>query len=1251
MMIFMTLNNEEIRLKSLLQERIVILDGGFGTEIQKHKLDEAGFRGERFKDYPGNLAGNNDLLTLTAPDLIRQIHLDYLQAGSDLIDTNTFNANRISQADYGLEEHVYELNKAAAELAREAVECYYKEGGEGPRFVCGGIGPTNRTGSMSPDVNDPGYRAVSFEDLRLAYREQAEGLLDGGVHLFLIETIFDTLNAKAAIFALEELFEERGARWPVLISVTITDASGRTLSGQTLEAFWNSVSHARPVAVGINCALGAKEMAPYIEELSRLADTYVSCYPNAGLPNAFGEYDDTPQNMADVLGDMASHGWLNIVGGCCGSTPEHIRVIAERMKQYKARVIPEVTTASRYSGLQPQTIEGEVAPFFMIGERTNVMGSPRFRRLVKEENFEEALEIARQQVENGANMIDINFDEGLLDSEACMRKFLNLLAAEPDIARVPIMVDSSKWSVIEIGLQCIQGKGVVNSISLKGGETEFLRQAKLIQRYGAAVVVMAFDEEGQATSKEDKVRICKRAYDLLVEKLDFNPADIIFDPNILTVATGMEEHNDYALSFIDATREIKKCCPHARVSGGVSNISFSFRGNNIVREAMHSVFLYHAIQAGLDMGIVNAGMLAVYEDIDPVLRDKVEDVFFNRHDGATDALIELAESYKDKKAAGQNTRNLDWREGTVSERLAYAIRHGLVEFIDEDTEEARLVSERPLHVIEGPLMDGMRIVGDLFGEGKMFLPQVVKSARVMKRAVAWLTPFMEKEKAKLNKMLAAEAEARGVAFNPAKETAGDIVLATVKGDVHDIGKNIVGVVLACNNYTVHDLGVMVPVEKIVQKIKEVDADIVGLSGLITPSLDEMVINAHTFTREGIDIPILIGGATTSKAHTGVKIEPEYDGTVIHVPDASRVVGVCSRILNPETRPDAIREAREENAKQRERFERNRRQQTPVLTLEQACGKAPVFDWDKVDIPVPERTGIQVVDSLPLEQLVPFIDWSPFFWTWDLKGVFPKILEHPKFGEEASKLYRDAQLILEKMIAEKSVQPRAVYGFWPANSSGQRVDLYSDPDRTSTLASFHFLRQQQDKQDKPNPAYYSCSDFIAPLDSGRVDYLGGFAVTSGREIQDIARHHEIQHDDYTSILVKAIGDRLAEAFAEWMHAEARKQWGFGKTENLSNEDLIAEKYRGIRPAIGYPSVPDHTEKRTLFSLLEAEKHAGISLTENYAMNPAGSVSGLYFAHPEARYFRIGRIGKDQLEAYSQQKGVAVEEMERWLAPVL
>lgn len=1246
----MSLKNREAELKSLLSERILILDGAMGTEIQTHKLDEAAFRGTRYTDHDHDLKGNNDILVLTSPPVIAGIHKAFLEAGSDIIETNTFNANRISQADYGLEKDVYILNKVAAELAQETVEAYRGESGKQDLFVAGGMGPTNRTASLSPDIERPEFRAVSFDDLKAAYREQAEGLADGGVDLFLVETIFDTLNAKAAVFALEELFEDRGRRWPVMISVTITDASGRTLSGQTVEAFWNSISHAKPLAVGINCALGATEMAPYIEELSRIADTHISCYPNAGLPNAFGEYDDTPDNMASVLENFAKQGWLNVVGGCCGSRPDHIAEIAKRMKEYPPRVVPEVPVASRYSGLTATAITGKKAPFFMVGERTNVMGSPRFRRLVKEGNFDEALEIARQQVENGANMIDINFDEGLLDSEKCMHTFLNLLAAEPDIAAVPIMVDSSKWSVIETGLKCLQGKGVVNSISLKEGEEVFLRQARLIQRYGAAVVVMAFDEEGQAATTEDKVRICKRAYDLLVEKADFNPADIIFDPNILTVATGMSEHNDYALNFIEATRQIKELCPHARVSGGVSNISFSFRGNNVVREAMHAVFLYHAIQAGLDMGIVNAGMLAVYEDIDETLRDRIEDVLFNRNPDATDVLIELAETLKGKKEESK-TQALEWREQSLEDRLAYSIRHGLVEFVEEDTEEARLAYPRPLDVIEGPLMNGMRIVGDLFGEGKMFLPQVVKSARVMKRSVAWLTPFMEKEKAERNARLKAEAEKNGVEFNPAKESAGDIVLATVKGDVHDIGKNIVGVVLACNNYTVHDLGVMVPVEKIVEKIREVDADMVGLSGLITPSLDEMVHNAQTFAREGIDIPLLIGGATTSRAHTGVKINPEYQGAVVHVPDASRVVGVASQLLNPETRDAAEREAEQTNEKQRALYEESRNRSVPLLKIEEATDKGPRFDWDGMEIPVPEKTGLQVLDSISLETLVPYIDWSPFFWTWGLKGKFPKILKHEKYGEEATKLYEDAQRMIEKFIKDKSVHPKAVCGLWPANSVGQNVELYSDNERSSTVATFHFLRQQQEKQNGSTTPHLCCSDYVAPKASGRIDHMGGFAVTSGKEIEDIARGHEDNQDDYTAILVKAIGDRIAEAFAEYLHKQVRDQWGFGHEENLSNEDLIAEKYRGVRPAMGYPSIPDHTEKRVLFDLLDAESKTGITLTENYAMHPGGSVCGLYFAHPDARYFRINRIGEDQLEAYADSKGVPVEDMKRWLAPVL
>jgi len=1239
------------QLNALLGERIVILDGAMGTQIQDYKLDEAAFRQDRYRDHSHDLRGNNDILVLTQPKIIEEIHLGFLRAGADIIETNTFSANKISQADYGLEGEAYEMNRVAAGLACKAIDAYKKSDGERPIFAAGGMGPTNRTASLSQDVMNPGSRSITFDDLREAYLEQAKGLADGGVDLFLVETIFDTLNAKAAIFALEELFEERNQRWPVMISVTVTDASGRTLSGQTLEAFWNSVSHAKPLSVGINCALGAQEMAPYVDELSRIADTRISCYPNAGLPNAFGEYDDTPGHMAAVLADFANEGWLNIVGGCCGSTPAHIEEIARQVKKFPPRIIPEITVASRYSGLIATTIKGSQGPLFMIGERTNVMGSPRFRRLVKEGELEDALEIARQQVENGANMLDVNFDEALLDSEACMHEFLNLLAAEPDISRVPIMVDSSKWSVIETGLKCLQGKGVVNSISLKEGEEAFLNQARLVQRYGAAVVVMAFDEKGQAATMEDKVSICKRAYDLLTLRLDFNPADIIFDPNILTIATGMDEHNNYAVNFIEAISRIKEQCPHARVSGGVSNISFSFRGNNIVREAMHSAFLYHAIHAGLDMGIVNAGMLAGYEDIDPELLEKIEDVLFNRHAGATDALIDLAEKYKGQKPDEVARQEQAWREGTVEERLGFAVQHGIVDFIEDDTEEARLNYDRPLNVIEGPLMDAMRVVGDLFGDGRMFLPQVVKSARVMKRSVAYLTPFMEEEKAEKHARLKKEAEARGELFSPEKDTAGDIVLATVKGDVHDIGKNIVGVVLACNNYTVHDLGVMVSCERIVNKIKEVDADFVGLSGLITPSLDEMVHNAHVFSREGIDIPLLIGGATTSKTHTAVKIEPEYKGGVIHVPDASRVVEVCSRLLNPDSREAALAQASTDNDKYRDRHESNRKNEAKLLSIQEASSLAPVYDWENTDIPVPLKTGLQVLQDIPVESLLPYIDWSPFFWTWELKGVYPKILSNEKYGEQARQLFEDAQKILEELIRKKSLHPKAVFGLWPANSKGQTVQLFSNTDRDETVKELHFLRQQKEKIAGKKTPYLSCSDFVTPLSSGKIDYMGAFAVTSGTEIQTIAASYEEQHDDYSSIIVKAIGDRLAEACAEWLHKEVREQWGYGKTENLSNEDIIAEKYRGIRPAAGYPATPDHTEKRTIFELLDAENSVGISLTENFAMNPAGSVSGLYFAHPEARYFHVGRIGNDQLQAYSKAKGMPVKELERWLAPNL
>lgn len=1250
---YMLKDNSTEGLQNLLAERIVILDGAMGTMIQELRLGEAEFRGDRFKEHQQALKGNNDLLVITAPEAIESIHRGFLEAGADILETNTFNANRISQADYGLESICRELNTAAAETAQRAVANWRKQTrSQRPVFIAGGMGPTNRTASLSPDVNRPGYRAIDFESLRLAYREQAEGLAAGGVDLFLIETIFDTLNAKAAIFALEELFEEWGKRYPVMLSVTVTDASGRTLSGQTVEAFWNSVAHAAPLAVGINCALGAKEMAPYIEELSRIADTYVSCYPNAGLPNAFGEYDDTPENMATILRDFARAGWLNIVGGCCGSTPAHIQKIRESVTPFAPRRIPEIVPAMRLSGLEPVTLQGKLPSLFIVGERTNVTGSPRFRKLVKEGNLDEALQVARQQVENGANIIDINFDEGLLDSESCMREFLNLVASEPDISRVPVMIDSSRWSVIETGLRCLQGKGVVNSISLKEGEAVFLQQARLIQRYGAAVVVMAFDESGQATSREDKVRICKRAYDLLRSQLDFNPNDIIFDPNILTVATGMEEHNDYAIHFIEATREIKRVCPGARISGGVSNISFSFRGNNVVREAMHSVFLYHAIQAGLDMGIVNAGMLGVYEDIDTTLREHLEAVLFNRHPEATEDLIRLAENYRSQKSESSTTSNrLAWREDPVESRLAYAIRHGIVEFIDSDTEEARQQFDRPLEVIEGPLMDAMKIVGDLFGEGKMFLPQVVKSARVMKRAVAWLTPFMETEKAARRKRLEAEADASGVPYSPEKESAGNIVLATVKGDVHDIGKNIVGVVLACNNYQVHDMGVMVPIDKIINKIREVDADIVGLSGLITPSLDEMVHNAEVFSREGIEIPLLIGGATTSKEHTAVKIAPAYSGPVLQVPDASRVVGVASRFLGISSRSEAIEEAANEQQRYRERHIGRSRKEAPLLTMETATAGAPQTDWSSIDIPVPQKLGLQVLPKISLESLVPFIDWSPFFWAWELKGVFPRILEHPKYGQEASKLFADAQNLLGEIIERSEFRPRAVFGMWPANSVGQSVHLYSNPERDCEVAQFHFLRQQKQKLQSEGSSYLSCSDFIAPLASGRVDYMGAFAVTAGEEVDQLAKQYEDRQDDYSAILVKAIGDRFAEALAEWLHARVRQEWGFGQSENLSAEDLIAEKYRGIRPAHGYPATPDHTEKRTLFALLDATRHTGMYLTENCAMWPAASVSGLYFAHPQAQYFRVGKIGRDQLESYAAAKGLTVEEMERWLAPNL
>ncbi len=1221
------------QLRALLAERIVYLDGAMGTMIQRHKLNEADFRGDRFRNHPSDLKGNNDLLSLTQPQIITEIHRQYLEAGSDIIETNTFSATTIAQADYGLESIAYELNKASAELAKNAAQKVMDANPGRICFVAGGIGPTNRTASMSPDVNDPGYRAVTFEELVEAYYEAAKGLVDGGADVLLPETTFDTLNIKAALYAIDRLQQELPEKIPVMISFTITDASGRTLSGQTVEAFWNSIRHADPISVGINCALGAKEMRPYMEDLSNIADCYTSCYPNAGLPNPLSEtgYDETPAITSGSLEDYATAGFLNIVGGCCGTTPEHIAAIVKRVSKFSPRTPAKPKPALRLSGLEAQNIEGNDAPFIMVGERTNVMGSPRFRKLIKEEDFEKALDIARQQVENGANMIDVNFDEGLLNSEACMKRFLNLIAAEPDIVRVPIMIDSSKWSVIETGLRCVQGKGVVNSISLKEGEDKFLEYAAAIQRYGAAAIVMAFDEEGQAATKEDKVRICKRAYDLLLEQLDFDPQDIIFDPNVLTVATGIEEHNTYGIDFIEATREIKEVCPGARVSGGISNVSFSFRGNNVVREAMHAVFLYHSIKAGLDMGIVNAGMLAVYEDIDKELLEYVEDVILNRRDDATERLVDYAEQVKDQ-GKGKTVEVLAWRSGSVEERLSHALVKGITEFIITDTEEARLQYDRPLHVIEGPLMDGMKVVGDLFGSGKMFLPQVVKSARVMKAAVAHLLPFMEAEKAS-----GMETQAQG-----------KMVLATVKGDVHDIGKNIVSVVLACNNYEVIDLGVMVSCDAILKKAAEEGANLIGLSGLITPSLDEMIHNASEMERLGLNVPLLIGGATTSKAHTAIKIAPAYSGAVHHVLDASLVVEACNELLSPDRTVAYVNALKEDQARIREQF-LNRASTTKYLTLDQARRKAIETNWEQVDIPTPSITGIQTQSSVNLEDIVPYFDWSPFFWSWELKGVYPKILSHKKYGKEAKNLFNDAQQILKQIIKDQAFHCRTVYGLFPANSVGDDVEVYTDDSRTEVLQTFYFIRQQKKKE--KGDTYFCLADFVAPKSSGKADYLGGFATTAGFEVDSYAKRFEEQGDDYTAIMIKALGDRFAEALTEKLHKEVRDLWGFGGTENLTNEDLIKENYRGIRPAAGYPTSPDHTEKATLWNLLDAEKHTGIQLTENFAMNPPSSVSGLFFAHPEAKYFNVGLITKDQVEDYSLRKGQTTEVTEKWLSPNL
>ena len=1213
----------------LLESQIVLLDGAMGTCIQQYKLSEEEFRGTQFVDHPSPLKGNNDLLCLTQPQIIQEIHFQYLQAGVHFIETNTFGANRISQADYHLEEYAREINVGAVKVARQAIEQHQQESPEHPAFVLGSMGPTTKTTSLSPDVENPAYRAVTFDDVAQAYYEQVAGLMELGVDILLPETSFDTLNMKAAIFAIEQYFIDKNVCVPVSISVTITDASGRTLSGQTLEAFYNSVRHAHPLTLGINCALGAAEMRPYIEELSSQSEFYLCCFPNAGLPNELACYEQTPEQFGDLVADFAKEGWLNVIGGCCGTTPAHIAAVAKKIKQHPKREIPTVDSLSRFSGLEPLNLTKDQG-FITIGERTNVTGSPKFKKLILNDDFEGALAIARQQVEAGANILDVNFDEALLDSETSMKHFLNLIASEPEISKIPIMIDSSKWSVIESGLKCVQGKAIVNSISLKEGEEAFLQNAKRAQRYGAAVVVMAFDEEGQAASKEGKVQICKRAYDLLMS-IEFDPNDIIFDPNILTVATGIEEHAPYALNFIEAIPQIKRLCPKAKVSGGVSNISFSFRGNNPVREAMHAAFLYHAIQAGMDMAIVNAGMLAVYQEIPKDLLELVEDVLFNRRDDATERLIEFAEGYQ---AKGQiRKKDTQWREQSVEGRLSHALVKGIVDYIDEDTEEARLQYERPLEVIEGPLMDGMGVVGELFGEGKMFLPQVVKSARVMKKAVAWLLPFMEEEKR----------------LHGTQESQDVIVLATVKGDVHDIGKNIVGVVLSCNNYEVIDMGVMVPAEKILAKDKEHNATMIGLSGLITPSLDEMVHVAKEMKRQNFTTPLLIGGATTSPAHTAIKIAPVYHEPVIHVTDASKVVGVASHLLSEKTRSSFIEQVKKDQEKKRQAY-LHKNQKRKLVSLELARKHRYQMNWEQTEITSPHFMGTQVFENIPLETLVPYIDWTPFFAAWELHGKYPAILEDEIVGEEANQLFHDAQQMLKDIVENQRFQTKAVLGIYPAQSIEDDVVVYTDESQAEVMTTFHMLRQQTEKSSEQS--YYSLSDFIAPHHTGVMDYFGGFAVTTGHGVEEFVQHFEEQHDDYNAILVKALADRLAEAFAEYLHEHVRKElWGYTKGENFSNDDLILEKYRGIRPAPGYPACPDHTEKQTLFDWLAVTENTGIELTENFAMWPPSSVSGWYFGNKDAKYFPVNRIARDQVEEYAQRKGMSVEQVEKWLAPIL
>ena len=1220
------------RLRSLLSRRILVLDGAMGTMLQRHRLGEAEFRGTRFAEHPRDLRGNNDLLALTQAAIVSGVHHEYFEAGADIVETNTFNSNAVSQADYGLEPIVRELNVEAAKLARRVADEWIRRTPEKPRFVAGAIGPTNRTLSISPDVNDPSFRAIMFDALHTSYAEQVRGLLDGGIDIVLIETIFDTLNAKAAIVATLDVFEERGVLLPVMLSVTIADRSGRTLSGQTVEAFYESVMHARPISIGINCALGAREMRPYLAELSRIAETHISCYPNAGLPNAFGQYDEQPAETAALVREFAESGFVNIVGGCCGTTPDHIREMVHAMEGVAPRPVPTLERFTTFSGLESLTIRPE-SNFQTIGERTNVTGSAKFARLIKADDYGAALTVALEQVRGGANLLDVNMDEGMLDSEHAMTTFLNLVATEPEIAKLPIMIDSSKWSVLQAGLKCVQGKSVVNSISLKEGEEDFLLKARVAQRFGAGIIVMAFDEKGQADTIERKVEICKRAYRLLVEQAGFAPYDIIFDPNILAIGTGIEEHNRYAINFIEGTRLIKEACEGVKVSGGVSNLSFSFRGNELVRQAIHAAFLYHAIHAGMDMGIVNAGQLMVYEDIPKDLLELVEDLLFDRRPDATERLIEFAERVKG--AGKTRTLDLTWREDTVEKRISHALVHGVVDFIEVDAEEARSKYSRPLDVIEGPLMDGMKIVGDLFGAGKMFLPQVVKSARVMKKAVAFLEPFME---------AAAEAD------ETARAAQGKLVVATVKGDVHDIGKNIVGVVLGCNSYEVVDLGVMVPLDRILTTAVDEKADIIGLSGLITPSLDEMVFVAREMERRGIQLPLLIGGATTSRQHTAVKIAPEYGRPVVHVLDASRVVDVVSKLLSATDRDEYAQSVRAAQEELRQQYAGAKRRE--LLSYSRARERAFRPDWATTDLSVPAFTGRRVLEDVALDRLAEYIDWTFFFSAWELKGRFPGILDHPRYGSAARELYGHAQELLKRIIDEGLITARGVYGFWPAASDGDDIVVF-DPETIgqkpagTELLRFSMLRQQERlDDDRPNR---SLADYIAPIDSRRHDYIGAFAVTAGLGVDALVRRYEQDHDDYHAIMVKALADRLAEAFGEHLHERARHEW-YARDERMVPEALLTEKFRGIRPAFGYPACPDHSEKFKLFDLLRAPD-VGIELSENAAMIPAASVSGIYLAHLEARYFTVGRIGRDQIEQYAQRKRMPLEAVERWVGPNL